>query len=132
MQFLTAAVVLVGALCAIDLLLTVAVTRRLRQHQTALAELRRHAMPRPPSFLAHGAGLPRFAAITVDGEAVSQETLAEGRTAIAFLRADCTPCRDRVPELRELAATTPEARTLAVVGGGVSAAAEIVEHLREV
>jgi thiol-disulfide isomerase/thioredoxin len=134
MPFLTAAVILVGALCLVDLLLTVAVIRRLRGHTTQLAELQATSRPLGPRFLAVGSGMPEFSGQTVDGEVLSSGTLAAGPCAVAFLQSSCQPCRDRVPDLRSFAAEMPggRARVVAVVTGDGDVADGIVDDLREV
>jgi peroxiredoxin len=134
MPFLTAAVTLVGVLCLVDLLLTVAVIRRLRGHGTRLAELQATSRPMGPRFLPVGSGAPEFSSQTVDGELVSHATLAGGPCALAFLESSCQPCRDRVPDLRSFAAEMPggRARVLAVVTGEGDAADGIIDALREV
>jgi hypothetical protein len=57
MTFLIAAVILVGALCVVDLLLTFAVLRRLREHATELDRLARSPSGFDPAALV-GRSLP--------------------------------------------------------------------------
>ncbi len=134
MPFLTAAVIVVGVLCVLDLLLTVAVIRRLREHGTRLAALDALGPPIGPTFLPAGSAVPEFSGRTVDGEPVSRATLGDGPGAIAFLRPDCQPCRDRVPDLRSFAAALPggRARVLVVVTADGDAAGGMGDDLREV
>lgn len=121
MLVLTAAVVLVGALCLLDLLLTLAVTRRLREHATRLARLERRgtvdddatAAGRLP---ASGTPVGPFSATTVDGEPVSSVGLADHTVAV-FLAPECADCRKKVPELASWAAGHERGRTLVVIDG---------------
>jgi hypothetical protein len=132
MQFLTAAGVLAMALCLVNLLLIVGVVRRLREHETRLAELQELRPAMGPRFLPVGSGVPEFSSATIDGKVVSHRTLAGGRSVIAFLQSNCRPCHDRLPALRALAAEMPggRERVMAVVTGD-GGAAEMIDGLRE-
>ncbi|MFI6456364.1 TlpA disulfide reductase family protein [Streptosporangium amethystogenes] len=101
MPFLTAAVVLVGMLCLLDLLLTFGVIRRLREHTTHLEKLLGDSRSGDP-FPALGERVGEFAATTTDGEPVSRDLLA-GETVVAFFSPGCGPCREKVPVFVELA-----------------------------
>ncbi|MEV0160396.1 hypothetical protein [Nonomuraea fuscirosea] len=87
MPYLIAAVVLVGALCLFDLLLTFAVLRRLREHTAELARLagEPRTLPYDPSFLI-GRTLPGTAA----------DTEARPRL-VAFFDAGCDSCHEHAP-----------------------------------
>jgi peroxiredoxin len=134
MPVLTAAVILLAALCLGDLLLTAVVIRRLRDHGTRLAQLQALGPPMGPTFLPVGSSMPEFTSETVDGEVVSHVTLASGRCALAFLQSSCPHCRDRVADLRTFAADLPggAARVVAVVTGDGDAADGIADDLRAV
>ncbi|MFI1583952.1 TlpA family protein disulfide reductase [Embleya sp. NPDC020630] len=113
MAALTAAVVLVGALCVLDLLLTIGVIRRLRGYGPAGPTPGRGMTPLRP-----GEELPAFTAVTVDGAAVDPSVLPD-EALIVFLSPTCAPCRAKLPELVAYAAAEPAGRdhTLAVVVG---------------
>jgi hypothetical protein len=115
--FLIALVVLVSTVAVLNLLLTVGVIRRLRQHTEQLADL--PAMG-PPQDIMIGAGerVGEFAATTTDGEPVSRELLS-GQTLVGVLSPDCSACRERLPEFIAHAQVYPGGRgqVLAVVAG---------------
>lgn len=131
MPYLVAAVVLVGLLCAADLLLTMAVVRRLREHTRQLAEL--PAGGAPPELLPVGSPLPTFAGQSVDGDAVDSETAQPA--LVAFLSTTCRSCAEQLPELvrflRE--GDVARGRSIVVVAGTDSADGEhLVDELRPV
>ncbi|WP_432120003.1 TlpA family protein disulfide reductase [Streptomyces sp. bgisy032] len=115
MAALTAAVVLVGMLCAVDLLLTMGVIRRLREYGP---DGPARAPSRGMTPLRPGEELPAFTAVAVDGARVGRSSLPDG-ALIAFLSPNCEPCRAKLPELVAHAAADPggRERTIAVVVG---------------
>jgi protein-disulfide isomerase len=125
--FLTAAVVLVGVLCAVDLILTVGVIKRLREHTARLS-----AMRGIPSVQA-GERIGEFAALTVDGEQVTADHLADD-TLVGFFSPTCEPCKEKLPKFVEYARTVPgrRDRVLATVVGDGEQAEEFVAQLRPV
>lgn len=139
MVVLTAAVVLVGALCLLDLLLTLGVTRRLREHVTRLERLEHGGATHDVTDDATAAGsLPApgtpvgpFSATTVDGEPVSSAGLAD-HTVVIFLAPECAACRDKVPGLVSWAAGHERERTLVIVDGQGMDPAEVVGPLEPV
>jgi len=78
MYFVITAVLLVGALCALNLVLTLGVIKRLREHTDLLA-----AGSNAPT-IGIGQEVGEFSARTVDGETVSPDLLS-GETVVAFL-----------------------------------------------
>ncbi|GAA0928714.1 hypothetical protein [Nonomuraea longicatena] len=109
MSYLVAAVVLVGLLCALNLLLTFGVIRRLRAQAANAA-----SAARPPAPTV-GSTVQPFTATAVTGEEVSAITL--GRAVVAFFDVGCGPCRERLPAF--VAAAPRQSRpVLAVVVGG--------------
>jgi hypothetical protein len=159
MPFLTAAVVLVGALCLVDLLLSLGVVRRLREEAKLVAGLAArvdlverapvamtprpsdrtapHAVPpastdRPAGSLAPvGRLIDPFSTRTVDGEPVSRDTLPP-KTTVIFLAADCSSCRARVPDVVRWARAQPRQRILVLVDALVADPGAMVAALREV
>lgn len=97
MPYLIAAVVFVGLLCAADLLLTMAVVRRLREHTRQLGGLAGGA---GSELLAVGAPVPPFTGESVDGEEVDSATMPP--TFVGFLSTTCRSCADQLPELVSL------------------------------
>jgi thiol-disulfide isomerase/thioredoxin len=126
MAYLTGAVVLVGLLCLLDLVLTLGVVRRLREH-TSLLEQRRGL----PAGFSEPPGVPvgetvgGFVASTAGGEPVSRELLA-GRTLVGFFAPGCGPCAEQLPVFIERARSMPGGRmeVLALVIGGDGSAAD--------
>ena len=112
MSYLVAAVLLVGLVGAFNLALVFGVIRRLRVHGEKLSRL--DASP-ADTLLPAGAVVPPFVASTVDGRAVSRDTLAD-RTVVGFFTPDCEPCRERVPEFLAYAAGFPGSALAVAVG----------------
>lgn len=135
MIYLTAAVIVVGALCVLDLLLTVGVLRRLREHGERLAGL-------PPqssteSLMAQalksaGDRIEDFTTTTVDGREVSRARLS-GHTLVGFFSTYCEPCRDSVRPFAELVARRAGGwdQALAVVVGEPADAVDFVAGFGE-
>jgi hypothetical protein len=132
MPYVVAALVIVGGLCTLDLVLTLAVIRRLRHHTELLSAGSAQAAERPADVVMLEAGqVPAdFVAETVDGERVSRQALL-GDTMVGFFTAHCQPCKERAPQFIERAATLPAGRdqSLAVVIGDDTDAKELAEVL---
>lgn len=127
MQYLIAAVVIVGMLCVLNLLLTYGVVRRLREHGELLAQ-GPAAMPAPLAGV--GSVVGEFTAITVDGDELVADDLAAG-TLVGFFSLGCSGCLRELPRFVDAAAAHPggPGRVLAVVIGGDEDAAEQVAAL---
>lgn len=93
---LLAAVLVLTVLVLLNLALTLAVIRRLRQQ---MADQERWGMQSlsPPV----GTPIPDFTAETTDGTTITADTLRTGRALIAFLSIGCTACHEQMPQLRE-------------------------------
>ncbi|MDJ1137959.1 TlpA family protein disulfide reductase [Streptomyces iconiensis] len=122
MAFLVAAVVLVGLLCTLDLVLTVGLVKRLREHTALLASARPGTGYEPvgpaPGAIAVGEDVGPFSATSADGTQVSRGTVT-GETLVAFFSPGCAPCKDEVPRLvRHLRASglSRDAAWVVVVG----------------
>ncbi|MFJ2023127.1 hypothetical protein ACIODW_04840 [Streptomyces sp. NPDC087897] len=102
MMFVVAALVLVGALCVFDLVLTFAVLRRLREHT---AELERLAGR--PSFAPYDPGV-------LVGRALPGAVAAQAPDLVAFFDAQCDTCHEHAPGF---AARARGRAALAVVSG---------------
>jgi hypothetical protein len=128
MAYLTAGLVVVAALCVLNVVLTVGVVRRLRQHDRMLAAGAGAAAPmRAP---APGDWIGPFTAETPGGVTVSRETLRPG-DLVAFLSPGCGPCEEQLPGLvqwlRESEGTA--AATLVVIVATPTEAADMVAAL---
>lgn len=131
MPFLTAAVVLVGALCVIDLLLSFGIIRRLREQNETLRTMReQRAADEPEIALPAGAKIGAFAATAVSGVQLSDADI-DGRLLIGFFSPGCEPCKERMPQFIEYA-TRFDGRVLAVAADGIGETADIVARLGEV
>jgi thiol-disulfide isomerase/thioredoxin len=128
---MTLAVALIGALCLINLLLTLAVVRRLRQHGEQLTG-RRTTDPAMSPYLPLGTPVPEFAATTLAGEVVSLGDLTGARSIVAFLAVNCPPCRMQLREIAEFAQSFPGGarRVLVVVSAAsLDRAGDYIEEL---
>ena len=134
MPYLVAAVMLIGAICLVDLLLTVGVIRRLRQHADLLSKLPGvgYELPEGPP-LAAGTRPADFTATTTAGETVTPASLG-AQTVLGFFMSQCQPCSELLPKFMRYAAELPAShpRPLAVVVGDDAQAAEYAERLGEV
>jgi hypothetical protein len=129
MALLTAAVIVVGVICLLDLALTVGVIRRLREHASLLATPLAGGALRDP-IAAPGVIVGEFAAMTTDGTPVTRASLT-GRTVVGFFSPSCAPCAQTVPKFTAYADDVCGGRdqVLAVVIGEPAAAARQVEAL---
>lgn len=89
---LIAAVVLVGFLCAVDLILTLGVIKRLREHTAMLT-----MTDVPPPAIAVGTEVGEFSTRTVSDEPLTRELLMSGETLIGIFSVSCAPCREKLP-----------------------------------
>lgn len=116
MPILIAAVTVVGGLCVLDLLLTLGVIRRLREHSAMLADRAPGSLGPPVIGLVKGEAPGAFAADTLDGARVDGSTALR---LVAFLSVRCSICPERVPPLLDYLAAHQISRAdaLAVVVG---------------
>jgi len=130
MAFLVAAVVLVGALCALDLILTVGVIRRLREHSDLIADI--GGLGDAP-VMAVGEEIPGFSASTVNGTELSHKSLTE-ETLVAFFSPTCEPCKKKMPSFVEYARAAERrgGRVVAAVVGDTELAEAFVSELAPV
>ncbi|GAA3716550.1 hypothetical protein GCM10022224_097710 [Nonomuraea antimicrobica] len=137
MEYLVAGLVLVAALTALNLVLTLAVVRRWRARVSTspAAHPHRHDSAslggEPQLGIAPGDRMPGFSAITTDGATVTNDELAGRRALIAFLTLDCASCDDSVPEFGEHARRVRDAggQVLATVVGVDAAGSELAARL---
>ncbi|WP_327287688.1 TlpA family protein disulfide reductase [Streptomyces sp. NBC_01198] len=127
MAYLIVVVVLVGALCLLDLLLTVGLIRRLRAQPA----------PRPSGdgfaeegMLPPGAIVPAFGTRTVDGRPLLSRDLDTG-TVVVFLSPGCPPCHAQLPRVVAALGAAPVSGAVAVVAGGGEGDADAQQMLKE-
>ncbi|GAA0941974.1 TlpA family protein disulfide reductase [Virgisporangium aurantiacum] len=132
MPFLAAAVVLVGVLCIVDLLLTFAVLRRLREHTDQLGRLSGAggASTGVDRDRLMGRELPEFSATTVEGTAVSRESMTGEVELIGIFSPGCAPCHTQAPLFTEQAGRMAAGKTLALVAGSGSETEDLVQILK--
>jgi thiol-disulfide isomerase/thioredoxin len=134
MVYIVAALVLVAAVTVLNLLFTLGVIRRLREH-TELIALggAGHSDGALEGVLAAGETVGGFTATSVDGHRVDQDGFAEG-AMVGFFSPNCGPCRERLPEFVALAGAVPaeQRQVFAVVIGDEDATTEMVTRLRGV
>jgi len=109
MGYLIAAVILVGALCTIDLLLTFGVIRRLREHTELLAQ---GGGPGGPTVLRPGERVTGVVAVDVDGRPVPTDV-----GLVGFFSPSCVACEQLLPKFADRASGFPGGpdRVLAVI-----------------
>jgi thiol-disulfide isomerase/thioredoxin len=133
MPFLAAVVVLVGLLCVVDLLLTLAVLRRLREHTDQLGRLSgaaEHASMGVDRDKLVGRELPEFSATTVDGAVVSWESVTGGVDLVGFFSPGCAPCLTQAPLFAGETGRLAAGRTLALVAGSGPDAEDLIQILK--
>lgn len=125
MPLLTAAVVVLTLLVAVDLVLTLGVVARLREHTRLLAE-------RPPAddpvVRPAGDAVPPFAAVTTAGAPVTRDDV----TLAGFFSPHCGVCAERIPGFLRYAERLAPGRTIAVVVGEPAEAAAYAGSLAAV
>lgn len=128
--FFIALVAVVGVVAVLNLLLTVGVIRRLREHTERLSSL---GGPPGAAMLAAGQRVGEFATTTIDGEPVARDLLS-GRTLVGAFTPGCGACTERLPDFLARAKDFPggPARVLAIVAGDSAGAASYRDQLAEV
>jgi cytochrome oxidase Cu insertion factor (SCO1/SenC/PrrC family) len=121
---------LLAAVGLMNLLLIVALVRRIRSQDDQLAARSR---PRPLPAMTVGRMAPDFTVTTVSGKTRSLSDLQGDRGVIAFLTPDSETCRARVPDLIEYARAHPTGRThvVTVICGTGKQAARLAGELQE-
>lgn len=123
MDYLAAAVALLGLLCLLNLLLVFAVVRRLRVHTERLNHLQAGAGPLlGDAYVEAGAQVGEFAVVDVEGAPLSRATLESG-TLVGFFSPGCKPCEELLPAFTAYAAGLGRDKVVAVVDGAVGAGA---------
>jgi peroxiredoxin len=125
MTYVVASVVLIGAISLINLSLTAAVIRRLRQDQSARVK------PPAVSGLAVGSLLPDLAATAIDGSEVSVAKVGQDEAAFAFFSTNCSACGPSIPHFIEYVRSQSlrQSQVIAVIAGEREDAAHFVEQL---
>lgn len=129
MSFLPGALVAVGVLCLVNLVLIVALARRVRHQNERLAAGVR--LPEVASLVTEGTKVREFTAVTVSGEQRTMGGTPGARNLVGLFSPNCPPCREQRSAFIELARTMPggPAQVLAVINGPEEAAAEFAVEL---
>lgn len=105
MPFLVSALLLVAAVCLLNLIVTIGVIKRLREHADLLASVAGD----PKHALRTGERVGDFTTATVDGTPLAAE-LVRDRTLVAFFSPSCAPCKEKLPRFVEFARSLPGGR----------------------
>jgi thiol-disulfide isomerase/thioredoxin len=131
-SYVIAALFTLAAVTMLNLLLTMAVIRRLRQHDELLATggLPPLAAGEPGPEV--GESIGDFTAVATDGSVLSRADVADA--TVGFFTPDCEPCRRLVPTFKAYAEANPDRRdrTIAVVVGRAADCAQTVRTLTAV
>ncbi|GAA3201872.1 TlpA disulfide reductase family protein [Nonomuraea helvata] len=129
MTLLVVSVVLVGILCLLNLVLVLALAKRVRDLATLVARVRNNGIARD-GFLAVGETVGDFTAQTVDGRQVTRDELTAG-ALIGFFSTGCGACRETIPAFVEQARELRDQGqlALAVVARGPEDPTSYVEPL---
>ncbi|MCX5115361.1 TlpA family protein disulfide reductase [Streptomyces sp. NBC_00378] len=131
MPLMIAALVFVGALCILNLVLSLGIIKRLRDQAEIL---NRDGSSSPPVSVGMGDEIGEFITLTLDAEPVDDASLRHGDTLVAFFSPSCRPCQEKLPKFVGFAPSFPGGRdkVLAVVVGEPEEAADMLERLRPV
>ncbi|MDX3312768.1 TlpA family protein disulfide reductase [Streptomyces sp. NPDC054884] len=126
MRFLVAVVVLIGALTVLNLFLTMAIIRRIKQTNVAP---RREGSEIPE--LEVGTRIPDFRAESTSGAVVTNADFFGTEAVLAFYDTGCAVCKTTIPKLIDHAQVNglKADQVIAVVGGRGNSAADYVDGL---
>ncbi|GAA3989968.1 TlpA family protein [Allokutzneria multivorans] len=125
------AVAVLGVLVLVDLVLTLGVVKRLREHTALIERALSATAPMPPIMAPVGTKITPFEARTVDGTTVSLGDLPDP-TLVGFFSADCPACGENLPAFLDRARDLGRDRVLAVAHGAPDEVADLVAKLNPV
>ncbi|MFD9717190.1 TlpA family protein disulfide reductase [Streptomyces sp. NPDC059076] len=122
MVYLSIGLLLVGAVTALNLVLILAVIRRLRRHEDERKRLfgTEGLESGPPT----GEPLPAFTAVATDGTLVDSDALRGREAALTFLSTECSVCvtvAADLPEAARLAGMDAEQMVVVIAGDEATA-----------
>ncbi|GLZ75224.1 TlpA family protein [Actinorhabdospora filicis] len=128
MPFLIAAVVLVGAIATLNLLLTVGVIRRLREHTEQLANFSSGPQMGPNE----GDPIGEFTTTAIDDTLVSADTIA-GFSLVSVMSPGCGPCEEKLPKLVAMLENgeLQKKKVLAVIAGSEEDSVPMITALQD-
>ncbi|MFC0006837.1 TlpA family protein disulfide reductase [Micromonospora siamensis] len=132
MPILWAALAVVGAICLVDLLLTVGVIRRLREHTELISQLNRQPSVQGEITKPAGSEVDTFQVTTIDDRPLTRDDLRQGML-VAFLSPRCPACEEQRPAFREYLSRHPGGRgeAVTVLLGTPADVAELVDELKD-
>ncbi|URM95311.1 hypothetical protein LUW76_13850 [Actinomadura madurae] len=127
MRYVVAGVLLVGTLCILDMLMTFAVLRRLRDHSTRFAMLSFAEKLGDTGYLERfeNRRFPEFSVTTTGKVGLSSGSMVGRSWSIGFFSAGCAPCHEQAPAFGALGTDA----ALAVVTGTGRDAEELLDLL---
>lgn len=130
MPVIAAALTLVGALCLFDLVISVGIIKRLREHSELLSN---NARLIGPPTISVGEVVEEFAVAAIDGKQISSASFI-GETLVAFFSPTCQPCLEKLPRFLDYARTVPGGKdgVVSAVIGDRSVSAAMIAELSEV
>lgn len=127
MPYLISAVAVLALLVVIQLLFTLAILRRLRNHGERLARI--EALDGGPEPAAPGETIGAFTAPALTGAMISDADLRGSASTVGFFSPSCGPCVEQLPSFEERARTH---RSLAFVIDEGEPSRHLAERLAEV
>ncbi|WP_328993183.1 hypothetical protein OG394_02655 [Kribbella sp. NBC_01245] len=133
MAFLTAAVILLGALVLLNLVITLGLVKRVRSHAEHLGQLvnQHQAEVANPGALEVGVQVGEFSAVSTEGTEISRDTFTDG-AIIGFFSTWCDACEEHLPGFIAYAEPLGRDRVLAVVQGDGDGLADLTGRLAKV
>lgn len=120
-------VAILAAITILNVMLLMAVVRRLAQHERQLGELGHFSLP---TGLLPGDPVPLFSAQTLDGEPIDTSTVREGLSIVAFYSTTCDVCLTDASELVKLTSeSVPVVAMLSGTGGHFDRLTQMLEPL---
>jgi hypothetical protein len=132
MAILYSVVAVVGLIAALDLLLTVGVIRRLREHTDILAGRGTADGPPPSVMLGPDETVRPFAAADIAGEAITEDVFRAGPTLVGVFAQGCSSCEERLPHFLDYARQRDTDQVLSIVIGDAAHDSRHVRELQEV
>ncbi|MEU7655083.1 hypothetical protein AB0C42_19035 [Micromonospora taraxaci] len=128
-----AAIAIVGIIGLLNLLLTVAVIRRLREHTELINRTGQQFSEQHDITRQSGAQVDDFRVATLDDRLLTRDDLRDGML-VAFFSPRCPSCEEQKPAFLDYAASMPGGRdsVVAVVLGSPEEVAGLVEQLGRV
>lgn len=122
-------VVSLAILSCVNIVLTLALVRRLNRQPRTASPVEEMDFPLP----APGTPVGSFVATTTGGERIGTKNLT-GRILVGFFTVGCPPCERLRPEFRALASTFPGGRdqVLAVISGGTGDPTSLAGQLDDI